>query len=95
MQATYFYNCELPPTEVTGVLGSTIKLEDDTLAKQSKGFKATNARIDWENKKLVETTKDGVKVYLLDNIFNSWHDVEGVSLSISLNKDIEPDEDEY
>ena len=70
-------------------------MEDDTLAKQSKGFKATNARIDWENKKLVETTKDGVKVYLLDNIFNSWHDVEGVSLSISLNKDIEPDEDEY
>ena len=84
-----------PTTEVTGVLGSTIKLEDDTLAKQSKGFKATNARIDWENKRLVETTKDGVKVYLLDNIFNSWHDVEGVSLSISLNKDIEPDEDEY
>ena len=84
-----------PTTEVTGVLGSTIKLEDDTLAKQSKGFKATNARIDWENKKLVETTRDGFNVYSLNKIFNEWHNVEGISLSISLNKDIEPDEDEY
>jgi len=65
------------------------------LAKQSKGFKATNAQIDWENKKLVETTKDGFNVYSLDNIFSEWHGIEGVSLSINLNKDIEPDEDEF
>jgi len=65
------------------------------MAKSQKGFKATNAMIDKDAMKLVETTKDGVNVYSLNSILEEWNGIEGVAFSISLNKDIEPDSVEY
>lgn len=65
------------------------------MAKNQRGFKATNAMIDKENMKLVEFTKEGSNVYLLDKILTDWNGVEGISFSITLNQDIIPDETEY
>lgn len=65
------------------------------MAKETKAFKATNAMIDFKNMKLIETTKDGINVYLLDKILEDWDSVDGVAFSITQNKEIEPDEIEY
>ena len=65
------------------------------MAKNQRGFKATNAMIDKENMKLVEFTKEGSNVYLLDKILADWNGVEGISFSITLNQEIAPDETEY
>jgi hypothetical protein len=65
------------------------------LAKETRGFKATNAMLDVENMKLIEYTKDGTNVYLLNKILQEWNGVDGISFSITLNQEIEPDETEY
>lgn len=65
------------------------------MAKNSKGFKATNAMIDKENGKIVEYLKDGVNVYYIDKLLTEWNGVEGISVSITLNQDRVPDETEY
>ena len=65
------------------------------MAKNSKGFKATNAMIDKENGKIVEYVKDGVNVYFIEKLLTEWNGIEGLSISISLNQDREPDEVEY
>lgn len=65
------------------------------MAKNQMGFKATNAMIDKENMKIVEYVKDGVNVYHIDKLLTEWNGVEGISFSISLNKEREPDETEY
>lgn len=65
------------------------------MAKETKAFKATNAMIDFEEMKLIETTKDGSNVYRLDKILQEWNGVDGIAFNITLNKDIEPDDVEY
>lgn len=65
------------------------------MAKNQRGFKATNAMIDRENMKIVETTKDGVNVFFIDKLLTEWNGVEGISFSIVLNEDAKPDETEY
>ncbi len=65
------------------------------MAKETRGFKATNAMLDVENMKLIEYTKDGTNVYLLNKILQEWNGVDGISFSITLNQEIEPDETEY
>lgn len=65
------------------------------MAKNSKGFKATNAMIDKESGKIIEYVKDGVNVYYIDKLLTEWNGVEGVSISITLNQDRVPDETEY
>ena len=65
------------------------------MAKNSKGFKATNAMIDKENGKIIETTKDGVNVFYIDKILTDWNGIEGISFSIVLNQEAVPDETEY
>ncbi len=51
--------------------------------------------LDVENMKLIEYTKDGTNVYLLNKILQEWNGVDGISFSITLNQEIEPDETEY
>ncbi len=65
------------------------------MAKETRGFKATNAMLDVENMKLIEYTKDGTNVYLLNKILQEWNGVDGISFSITLNQEIEPDVTEY
>ena len=65
------------------------------MAKETRGFKATNAMLDVENMKLIEYTKDGTNVYLLNKILQEWNGVDGISFSITLNQEIKPDETEY
>ena len=65
------------------------------MAKETRGFKATNAMLDVENMKLIEYTKDGTNVYLLNKILQEWNGVDGISFSITLNQEVEPDETEY
>lgn len=65
------------------------------MAKNQRGFKATNAVIDYENMKIVENTKDGVNVFFIDRLFKEWDGVEGISFSIVLNEDAKPDANEY
>lgn len=65
------------------------------MAKNSRGFKATNAMIDKENGKIVEYVKDGVNVYFIDKLLTEWNGVEGIGISITFNQDREPDEVEY
>lgn len=65
------------------------------MAKTQSGFKTTNAMIDYEQKKIVETTKEGVNVFYIDKILKEWDGIEGISLTISLNKDVIPDETVY
>lgn len=65
------------------------------MAKETRGFKATNAMIDFENMKLIEYTKDGTNVYLLNKVLQEWNGVEGISFNITLNQEIEPDERSY
>ena len=54
-----------------------------------------NATIDVEQGKIVEDTKDGMLVYSLESFLARWNGVEGVTINIGKNKDIEPDETEY
>lgn len=72
------------------ILGGTY-----SMAKETKAFKSTNAMIDFEGMKLVESTKDGQNVYCLEKILQEWNEVEGIAFNITLNKDILPDETEY
>lgn len=65
------------------------------MAKNSRGFKATNAMIDKENGKIVEYMKDGVNVFFIENLLTEWNGIEGLNISITLNQDREPDETEY
>lgn len=65
------------------------------MAKMQKGFSATNCMIDFEERKLVETTKDGDLIYDLDKILQNWNGVMGITFSIKLNQDIEPDFTKY
>lgn len=65
------------------------------MAKNSRGFKATNAMIDKENGKIVEYLKDGVHVHFIDKLLTEWNGVEGIGISITLNQEREPDETEY
>lgn len=61
------------------------------MAKESRGFSATNCMIDAENMLLIETVKDGELTYDLNRIIQDWNGVTGISFSIKLNQDIEPD----
>lgn len=54
-----------------------------------------NATIDVEEGKIVEDTKDGTLVYSLESFLARWNGVEGVTINIGKNKDLEPDETEY
>ena len=65
------------------------------MAKKTRAFKATNAMIDREKMLLVEFTKDGQNVYNLNKILQDWNGVDGITFSITLNEDIEPDSTEY
>lgn len=65
------------------------------MAKNSRGFKATNAMIDKEAGKIIETTKDGVNVYYIDRLLTEWNGIEGIGISITLNQERVPDETEY
>lgn len=65
------------------------------MAKEQMGFKTTNSVIDKDERKIVETTKDGVNVFYIDKILEKWHGIEGISFAITLNKDVVPDETEY
>ena len=61
------------------------------MAKENRGFSATNCMIDAENMLLIETVKDGELTYDLNRIIRDWNGVTGISFSIKLNQDIEPD----
>lgn len=54
-----------------------------------------NATIDTEKGVIVEETKEGCLVYNLQNVLDKWNGVEGLTISISKNADIEPDSTEY
>lgn len=68
------------------------------MAKTTRDFKATNAMIDLEQMKIVEFPKkkdDTTKVYDLLNELKKWDKVEGISFTISLSEEIEPESEEY
>lgn len=65
------------------------------MAKNQRGFKATNAMIDEEKMLLVEFTKDGQNVYDLNKIIKEWSGIEGVAFNITLNEEVEPDSTVY
>lgn len=54
-----------------------------------------NATIDLEKSVIVEETKDGVLVYDLQSVLKRWDKIEGLTISIGKNADIEPDSTEY
>lgn len=61
------------------------------MAKMQRGFSATNCMIDFENRKLIESTKEGDLVYDLNKVLQDWNGITGIGFSIKLNQDIEPD----
>ena len=65
------------------------------MAKAQKKFTCNNCELDGSEMKLIETTKDGVLVYDLRKILDSWSGLDGLSFSITQNSDVEPDETEY
>lgn len=65
------------------------------MAKNKNEMKFTNSEIDWNEKKIIETVKDGVQVYDLEKIMEEWHGKQGLNITIFQNLDIEPDSNEY
>lgn len=65
------------------------------MAKLSKSFKSNNCEIDSDEMKLVETIKDGVLVYDLKKLLDSWSGLQGLNFNITLNEEIEPDDTVY
>lgn len=65
------------------------------MAKAQKKFTCNNCELDSSEMKLIETTKDGVLVYDLQKIIDTWSGLDGLNFSITQNSDIEPDETEY
>lgn len=63
------------------------------VSKISEAFK--NAKIDVEEGVIVEMTKDGDLVYDLKSFLNRWNGIEGVTIQVGKNADIEPDKTEY
>lgn len=61
------------------------------MAKENRGFSATNCMIDADEMLLIESTKNGDLIYDLDRIIKEWNGVTGISFSIKLNQDIKPD----
>lgn len=58
------------------------------MAKMSKSATFTKAIIDKENMTITEVTKDGDKVYSLDEILTQWNGVSGISLAIKTDNEI-------
>lgn len=65
------------------------------MAKTKDELKFNNAVIDKNQKKIIETTKDGVLVYDIDTVLENWYGREGISITFSQNVDIEPNSTEY
>jgi len=65
------------------------------MAKSKNEIKFTNAEINWDDKKIIESTKDGVLVYDLNKIMKEWDGKDGLSMTIFQNLEIEADETEY
>lgn len=65
------------------------------MAKKQRGFSATNCMIDSDEMVIVESTKEGDLVYDLNKIIQEWNGVTGISFSIKLNQDVEPDKTDY
>lgn len=65
------------------------------MAKRKDEFKINNAMIDLAENKLIETTKDGLLVYNLQDTLKEWDKRDGLSITIFQNVDIEPDSTEY
>lgn len=65
------------------------------MAKIKDELKFSNATIDKDQKKIIETTKDGVLVYDIDTVLENWYGREGISITFSQNIDIKPSSTEY
>jgi len=65
------------------------------MAKSKNEIKFTNAEINWDDKKIIESTKDSVLVYDLNKIMKEWDGKDGLSMTIFQNLEIEADETEY
>ena len=63
------------------------------MAKQSMSIAFKNAMIDKENDLITETSKDEVKYYKLSEIIDKWNHIEGVSITIKKEDDLEPIKD--
>ena len=61
------------------------------MAKVSKSVSFKGAMIDLEEMKIYETTKDETFEYDLNSILQDWNGVEGISLSIKKDSDIDPE----
>lgn len=61
------------------------------MAKVSKSVLFKGAMIDLEEMKIYETTKDETLEYDLNSILQDWNGVEGISLSIKKDSDINPE----
>jgi len=57
----------------------------------TKTQKFKNAIISRTDGTITEIYKDDEKIYILDKILKEWDGIEGVSITISLNSDVEED----
>lgn len=62
------------------------------MAKITKAISLKNAEINMEDMTITETTKDDIKVYLLDKLLADWNGISGISLTIKQDNDIPADE---
>lgn len=65
------------------------------MAKRTKRVSINNAKIVYDEGKIIETTKDGNMVYDLHKILRDFDNLEGVKFSIAQDVEIEPDDIEY
>lgn len=64
------------------------------MAKENKSIKFSNACITLEDGlyKIVETTKDEIKTYTLNDILDGFLDIEGISLQMAKTTEIPSEE---
>lgn len=65
------------------------------MAKSQKKFTCNNCEINNEEMKIIETTKDGLLIYDLQKILDSFCGLDNINFSITHNVELQPDETEY
>ena len=63
------------------------------MAKASKSINFKNAQIDKEKNLITEVCKDETKFYSLSKLIDEWNKIDGISITIKKDDELESDSD--
>lgn len=65
----------------------------NSMAKRNQTESYKKAMIDYENMEITEYEKDSINTYSIHTILKRWNGVEGITLTIKTDEEIQPDKE--